>query len=135
MLSLPPAVRIFVARGATDMRKSFDTLAALVTDVVDEDPQSGHLFVFVNRRRNRTKILWWDRSGYCLLAKRLEHGQFQIFDRAEGTDNAYEMRMSDLTLLLEGIDLRGARRRLSHDDRRRAFPVESRPPAGSFADE
>ena len=63
MLSLPPSVRVFVARGATDMRKSFDTLAALVCDVVDEDPQSGHLFVFVNRRRDRMKVLWWDRSG------------------------------------------------------------------------
>ena len=70
MLSLPPSVRIFVARGATDMRKSFDTLASLVCDVIDEDPQSGHLFVFVNGRRNRVKILWWDRFGYCLLAKR-----------------------------------------------------------------
>ena len=53
MLSLPPTVRLFVARGATDMRKSFDTLAALVIDVVEEDPQSGHLFLFVNRRRDR----------------------------------------------------------------------------------
>jgi transposase len=123
MLSLPPSVRIFVARGATDMRKSFDTLAAVVCEVVDEDPQSGHLFVFVNRRRDRTKVLWWDRSGYCLLAKRLEHGQFKIFDRAEGKANAYEVRMSDLTLLLEGIDLRGAKRRLSHDERTRAVSV------------
>ena len=57
MLSLPPSVRVFVAREPTDMRKSFDTLAALVIDVVDEDPQSGHLFLFVNRRRDRAKIL------------------------------------------------------------------------------
>ena len=71
MLSLPPSVKIFIARGVTDLRKSFDTLAALVCEVIDEDPQSGHLFVFLNRRRNRVKILWWDRSGYFLLAKRL----------------------------------------------------------------
>ncbi len=58
MLSLPPSVRVFVARGPTDMRKSFDTLAAVVCEVVDEDPQSGHLFVFVNRRKNRVKVLW-----------------------------------------------------------------------------
>jgi len=115
VLSLPPSVRIFVARGATDMRKSFDTLAVLVCEVIDEDPQSGHLFVFVNRRRDRVKILWWDRSGYCLLAKRLEHGQFRIYDQASGADGHYEMTMSDLTLLLDGIDLRRAKRRPSHD--------------------
>ena len=117
MLSLPSSVRIFVARGATDLRKSFDTLAALVCEVIDEDPQSGHLFVFLNRLRNRVKILWWDRSGYCLLAKRLEHGQFRVYDQADGRSRCYEMRASDLQMLLEGIDLRGARRRLSHDDR------------------
>ena len=116
MLSLPPSVRLFVARGVTDMRKSFDTLAALVTDVVEEDPQSGHLFLFVNRRRDRLKVLWWDRSGYCLLAKRLEHGQFRVFDRAEGKAGTFELSASELALILEGIDLRGAKRRLSHDD-------------------
>jgi len=116
VLNLPPSVRLFVARGATDMRKSFDTLAALVIGVVEEDPQSGHLFLFVNRRRNRLKVLWWDRSGYCLLAKRLEHGQFRVFDRADGTSGAFEMSASELALVLEGIDLRGAKRRLSHDE-------------------
>ena len=116
MLNLPPSVRLFIARGATDMRKSFDTLAALVIDVVDEDPQSGHLFLFVNRRRDRLKVLWWDRSGYCLLAKRLEHGQFRVFDRAAGKSGAFEMSASELALILDGIDLRGARRRLSHDE-------------------
>jgi transposase len=116
VLSLPPSVRLFVARGVTDMRKSFDTLAALVTDVVEEDPQSGHLFLFVNRRRDRLKVLWWDRSGYCLLAKRLEHGQFRVFDRAEGKAGTFELSASELALILEGIDLRGAKRRLSHDD-------------------
>ena len=116
MLSLPATVRVFVARGATDMRKSFDTLAALVCDVVEEDPQSGHLFVFVNRRRDRLKILWWDRSGYCLLAKRLEHHRFHIYDRASGSKSRYEMKAGDLSLMLEGIDLRGARRRRSHDE-------------------
>ena len=116
MLSLPPSVRIFVARGATDMRKSFDTLAALVIEVVDEDPLSGHLFLFINRRRNRAKILWWDRSGYCLLAKRLEQSQFRVFDQARGMDGAFEVAASDLALILEGIDLRGARRKPAYYD-------------------
>jgi transposase len=120
MLSLPPSVRIFVARGATDMRKSFDTLAALVCDVVAEDPQSGHLFVFVNRRKDRVKVLWWDRSGYCLLAKRLEHGRFHIYDRPSEGAGAYEMPASELALLLEGIDLRGAKKRRTHDEITRA---------------
>ena len=98
------------------MRKSFDTLAAVVCEVVDEDPQSGHLFVFVNRRRNRMKILWWDRSGYCLLAKRLEQGQFRVYDQASGGAGGFEMTTSELLLLLEGIDLRGARHRRTHDE-------------------
>ena len=115
MLSLPPSVRLFIARGVTDMRKSFDTLAALVMDVIDEDPQSGHLFLFVNRRRDRLKVLWWDRSGYCLLAKRLEHGQFRVFDRADGKSGAFEMSASELSLILDGIDLRGSKRRVTHD--------------------
>ncbi len=115
MLSLPPSVRLFVARGVTDMRKSFDTLAALVIEVIEQDPQSGHLFLFVNRRRNRLKVLWWDRSGYCLLAKRLEHGKFRVFDRADGNAGSFEMSASELALILDGIDLRGAKRRLSHD--------------------
>jgi len=116
MLNLPPSVKIFVARGATDLRKSFDTLAAVVCEVIDEDPQSGHLFVFINRRKNRTKILWWDRSGYCLLAKRLEHGRFRFYDRAGNAQEHYEIEMAELTLLLEGIDLRRSRRRPSHDE-------------------
>jgi len=120
MLSLPPSVRLFIARGVTDMRKSFDTLAALVIDVVDEDPQSGHLFLFVNRRRDRMKVLWWDRSGYCLLAKRLEHGQFRVFDQAVGKAGAFEMQASELALILDGIDLRGSKRRVSHDSMTRS---------------
>lgn len=117
MLSLPPSVRVFVARGPTDLRKSFDTLAAAVCEVIAEDPQSGHLFVFLNRACNRVKVLWWDRSGYCLLAKRLERGRFHLYDQALGTENSYEVSAAELALLLEGIDLRRSRRRPSHDDR------------------
>lgn len=98
------------------MRKQFDGLAGLVIELIDEDPQSGHLFVFYNKRRNRMKILWWDRSGYLLLCKRLEHGRFKIFDRALGAKESFEVSSSELTLLLEGIDLRGARRRPTHDE-------------------
>ena len=116
-------MKIFVARGVTDLRKSFDTLAALVCEVIDEDPQSGHLFVFLNRRRDRVKILWWDRSGYLLLAKRLEHGQFRIYDQASDRVSSFEVSASALMLLLEGIDLRQSKRRVSHDDAKRRVSV------------
>lgn len=120
MLSLPPSVRIFVARHPLDMRRSFDGLAASVIEVVDEDPQSGHVFVFFNKVRTHVKCLVWDRSGYWIFYKRIEHGRFRVFDRALGTRGAFELHAHELALVLEGIDLRGAKRRLSHDDLRRA---------------
>ena len=110
MLSFPPSprVRIFVCREAVDMRKSFDGLSGAVIDVVDQDPQSGHLFLFFNRRRSMMKALVWESSGYWVLSKRLEAGRFQVFDRANGDANSFELSSSELALLLDGIDLRGA---------------------------
>jgi transposase len=119
VLSLPASVRIFVARGAVDMRRSFDGLSGAVIDVIDEDPQSGHVFVFFNKARTHVKCLVWDRSGYWIFYKRLEHGRFCVFDRAVGAQGAFELRAHELALVLEGIDLRGAKRRLSHDELRR----------------
>jgi len=118
MLSFPPStlVRIFVARESIDMRKGIDGLAGLVIDVIEQDPQSGHLFVFFNRHRNRMKSLVWDGSGYWMLVKRLEHGRFTIFDRVGESRTSFELSNTDLALLLDGIDLRGARRRASHDE-------------------
>ena len=116
MLSLPPSVRIFVCRQPTDMRRSFDALAVQVCDIIQEDPQSGHLFVFFNKRRDKVKILWWDRAGYILLYKRIELGRFHIYDRAAGSEQSFELPASELALILEGIDLRAAHRRLAHDD-------------------
>ena len=104
MLSLPPSVRIFAAAGPTDLRKSFDGLCALVKDVLRQDPFSGHLFVFVNRRRDRVKVLYWDRSGFCLLYKRLEEGTFR--DPGSG-----EIDIGALMMLLEGLEERGWRHR------------------------
>ena len=98
MLSLPPAVRIFVARAPTDLRKSFDSLCALVEQVLRQDPFSGHLFVFFNRRRDRVKMLVWERGGFWLLYKRLEQGSFAAVERGELTPR-------DLVLLLEGLDV------------------------------
>lgn len=118
MLTFPPspAVRIFIAREPIDMRKGLDGLAGLVIDVIDQDPQSGHLFVFFNKQRNRMKSLVWDASGYWLLCKRLEHGHFKIFDRVGASRTSFELTSTDFALLLDGIDLRGARRRVSHDE-------------------
>ena len=98
MLSLSSTVRVFVARGATDMRRSFDRLAAEVDTVLRQDPFSGHVFCFFSRRRDRVKLLVWERGGFWLLYKRLEEGTFAPVERPE-------MSPRDLYLLLEGIDV------------------------------
>jgi len=93
------------------MRKSFDGLAAAARHVVGEDPLSGHLFVFFNRRADICKSLWFDRSGFCVWAKRLERGRFRLPQPPAPGRRHVEMEAADLALVLEGIDLRGARRR------------------------
>ena len=108
MLSLPPAVRIFVATQPTSMHLSFDRLAALAREVLQQDPFSGHLFVFRSRRGDKVKLLVWDRSGFCLWYKRLEQGVFH-FPCAPAAH--VEIDAVDLALLLEGIDLAPATRR------------------------
>lgn len=109
MLSLPPSVRIYLAAGATDLRRSIDGLSALVREGLGLDPLSGHLFLFRNRRGDRLKVLVWDRSGFWVLYKRLERGTFAW--PAEDTGVPFEMRGTDLMLLLSGIDLGSTRRR------------------------
>lgn len=108
MLSLPPAVRIFVATAPANMHLSFDRLAALAREVLQQDPLSGHLFVFHNRLGDRVKVLYWDRSGFCLWYKRLERGVFH-FPHAPAPH--LEVAAADLLLLLDGIDLAPATRR------------------------
>lgn len=104
MLTLPPVVRVFVALDPIDMRASFDGLAAAVAARMRLDPLSGHLFVFLNRSRSLMKILFWDRSGLCILYKRLERGTFQLPRRAEAGERV-EISPAELGLILEGIDL------------------------------
>lgn len=109
MLTLSPAVRIYVATGATDLRRSIDGLAALVRERFDLDPLSGHLFLFRNRRGDRLKILAWDQGGFWVLYKRLERGTFAWPDLdAEGP---VILRNNELLLLLSGVDLAHTRRR------------------------
>ena len=105
MLMLPSTLRVLLYREPVDMRKSFDGLECLVRDGLGEDPLSGSLFVFANRRRDRVKLLLWDRSGFWIWYKRLEEGTFH-FPSESG-----EIKASDLGLLLEGIDLSKAKRR------------------------
>jgi len=108
MLTLTPSTKIFLVTGPTDMRKHFDSLAAIVSGTLELDPVSGHVFVFCNRRRNRLKILFWDGTGFWVCAKRLEGGTFAW---PEDGDRAHEMDSEELSVLLAGVDLRGARRR------------------------
>lgn len=109
MWMIPPSVRIFLATEPSDMRRSFDTLAGNVRDFLRRDPLAGHLFVFRNRRGDRVKILYWDRTGYCLWYKRLEEGVFH-FPETEGASSV-EVNAPDMALMLEGIELAGAKRR------------------------
>jgi transposase len=109
MLTLSPAVRIYLAAGVTDLRRSIDGLSALVRDRLQLDPLSGHLFLFRNRRGDRLKILAWDQGGFWVLYKRLERGTFAW--PAEAQDAPVTIRSSDLLLLLSGVDLSHTRRR------------------------
>lgn len=100
MLALTAATRIYLYRGAADMRKSFDGLSGLVRTELGHDPLSGDLFVFCNRRRTMVKLLYWDRDGLALWYKRLERGTFQLPQAADGTA---EIDRRSLALLLEGV--------------------------------
>ena len=110
MLTLPPSVKIYVATQPVDARKSFDGLAALVESQFGLSPMSGHLFVFLNRRGHVAQMLFWDRSGFCIVKKRLEAGTFRLVRTAEGQAHV-EIDSVELALMLEGIDLRTATRR------------------------
>lgn len=111
MISLSSATRVFVVAGYTDMRKSFNGLYGIVAHQLEQDPTSGHVFVFCNRSRNRIKMLLWDGSGLWVCAKRLEQGRFHWpwlpkLDEVTDQDvDAYVLTHESLSLLLGGIDL------------------------------
>lgn len=111
MLTLPPSVKIFAAIQPVDARKSFDGLAAVVRDGLGGDPLNGHLYVFINRRGDVAQILFWDRSGFVVMRKRLEAGTFRLVREADGTATQMEIDSAELSLMLEGIDLGKATRR------------------------
>jgi transposase len=110
MISLRADTRIYVALGNTDMRKGFDALAAIVSHSLSLDPLSGHLFLFVNKRRDKLKILYWDQDGLALWYRRLEQGTYQI-PGASADVQSIEMRSEELMMLLRGIDYSNVKRR------------------------
>jgi transposase len=111
MMTLGPATRIYLAAGATDLRKSYEGLSDLVRHRFQDDPFSGHLFVFANRARSRIKVLYWDGSGLWVCAKRLSQGTFHWPKTTEHETGAVRVLAEELTLLLSGIDLEQSRRR------------------------
>lgn len=112
-------VRVFVFGQPADMRKSFDGLYALVKHAMGEDPLSGHLFVFINRRATLVKVLYFDRSGFCIWAKRLERGRFV---REWSSARTAELDVTGLKLLLEGLERRDL---VAHKRYRRSGQVEA----------
>lgn len=110
MFGWGPATRIYLAAGATDMRKGFEGLYGLVRDRLESDPLSGHVFVFANARRNRLKLIFWDGSGLWVCAKRLERGCFG-WPEAAGSQTRVTLSHEELALLVGGIDLDSTRKR------------------------
>lgn len=107
MIQLPTGTKIWIAAGVTDMRRGFDGLSAQVQTVLQQQPFSGHVFLFRGRRGDIVKLLWWDGDGLCLFAKRLERGRF-IWPKAES--GTVLLSRAQLSMLLEGIDWRRVER-------------------------
>ena len=103
-------VRIYLCTAPADMRKGFDTLAALVREYLGHDPLSGHLFLFVGRSKDRIKILYGDSDGFAIWYKRLEEGTFRL-PAAKNAGKSLELKASELAMLLAGIDLTSIKRR------------------------
>ena len=111
MIHLPASVRVYLCTSPCDMRRSFDGLHALVTGAMKLDAFAGHLFVFANRRQDRVKILYWDRDGFAVWAKRLEEGTYAMPLADNAGEHRREITAQELGALLSGIDLSQARRR------------------------
>ena len=110
MIGVPPSTRIFMAVSPSDMRKSFEGLSAIVRTQLNQDPTSGHLFLFTNKRKTRLKILYWDGSGLWVLAKRLERGTFS-WPSAECSESTLKLSSEEMAALIGGLDLAASQRR------------------------
>ncbi|MCF8350749.1 MAG: IS66 family insertion sequence element accessory protein TnpB [Bacteroidales bacterium] len=102
--------RYFLYREATDMRKSFDGLCGLVTNRLDKDPMSGDLYIFINRQRNRIKMLRWEAGGFVLFYKRLEKGSFEL-PESKNNDLNTTIDYSQLVMIITGISMKYAKKR------------------------
>lgn len=115
MISVTGSLRVFVCTQPADMRRSFDGLCGMARDLMKQDPLTGHLFLFRNRNRDRLKVLYWDRDGLAIWYKRLEKGTWQfptdMKPASETSDASAEISRQELSLLLDGIDLRSVERR------------------------
>ena len=107
MIGLPAGTHIWIAAGVTDLRRGFDGLSAIAQTALEQNPFSGHVFVFRGRRGDLIKLLWWDGDGLCLFAKRLERGRF-VWPQAES--GTVLLTRAQLSMLLEGIDWRRPQR-------------------------
>jgi transposase len=122
MIALTPQIRVFLYRRPTDMRKSFHGLVALTESELKQDPLSGSLFVFLNRRRDRVKILYWGQSGFCIWYQQLQKGTYQIpSPTALDEQDTLEVTRSQLSLILAGIDLTSVRQRPRFQLQRESF--------------
>jgi transposase len=111
MLTVPRQVKIFVALQPTDMRRGFPGLSGEVQTTLEQDPLSGHLFLFHNRRRDRIKILFWDGDGYVIYYKQISRGTFEFPAPSDPDSRIAQIRASELSMLLDGIELKGRTRR------------------------
>ena len=102
---VPVKMPIYCATAPVDLRRSFDGLAAASKEVLGKDPRSGALFLFVNKAGNRLKALWWDRTGYCVLYKRLERGMFRFPTAVRPGDTSVAIEAAEFAKILEGLDL------------------------------
>jgi transposase len=111
VLSLPPSVRLFMATQPVDGRKGADSMMVLVREAFRHDPLSGHLFIFFSKRCDRVRIVYWDRNGFAMWTKRLEKGRFRPSFSSDRKLGSIAIEAAELALIVEGIDLVGARRR------------------------
>jgi transposase len=128
VLSLPPSVRLHLATQPIDGRKGVDSLMVIVRDVFGHDPFEGHLFVFFSKRCDRVRIVYWDRDGFAMWTKRLERGRYKTTFAEDGRLAASTIEAAELGLIIQGLDLRGARRRPRWQPRPTKSPPALSPP-------